>query len=408
MVLAAGGSRRLGRPKQLLAYRGATLLDATLATARAAGLSTRSSWRWAGPLTEVRETVDLPAWTWCSTPTSATAARPRSGRPWRRVRDDADGHRAPARGPAGRDAPRRSRRSWPAPASTPWASARTTTGRATRCGSIGACSRRWPACTATRRSGSCVDADRDVVRVRGGGRRTPRRRHLGRLPGAARGRTDERTCPPPRRSAGASTSTATSPTRGWPPRCSSTLRLGLPLLLEGEPGVGKTAAAQVLAKALDAPLVRLQCYEGLTAERGALRLEPPASAARDPDRRVPARADREADLFSEEFLRGAADPALHPVRRAARPGAADRRGRPGRRRVRGAAPRGARRGLGHRPRARHLHGRAAADRGAHLQPQPGPARRAAPALPLPLAGVPRPGPGRGDPAPQRARRPTWR
>ena len=37
VVLAAGGSRRLGRPKQLLDFRGATLLDATLATARAAG-----------------------------------------------------------------------------------------------------------------------------------------------------------------------------------------------------------------------------------------------------------------------------------------------------------------------------------------------------------------------------------
>jgi molybdenum cofactor cytidylyltransferase len=37
LVLAAGGSRRLGTPKQLLAYRGATILDATLATARAAG-----------------------------------------------------------------------------------------------------------------------------------------------------------------------------------------------------------------------------------------------------------------------------------------------------------------------------------------------------------------------------------
>jgi molybdenum cofactor cytidylyltransferase len=35
LVLAAGGSRRLGRPKQLLPYRGATLLDAVLATARA-------------------------------------------------------------------------------------------------------------------------------------------------------------------------------------------------------------------------------------------------------------------------------------------------------------------------------------------------------------------------------------
>jgi molybdenum cofactor cytidylyltransferase len=37
LVLAAGGSQRLGRPKQLLDYRGATLLDATLTAARAAG-----------------------------------------------------------------------------------------------------------------------------------------------------------------------------------------------------------------------------------------------------------------------------------------------------------------------------------------------------------------------------------
>lgn len=37
LVLAAGASQRLGTPKQLLEYRGATLLDATLATARAAG-----------------------------------------------------------------------------------------------------------------------------------------------------------------------------------------------------------------------------------------------------------------------------------------------------------------------------------------------------------------------------------
>jgi molybdenum cofactor cytidylyltransferase len=37
LVLAAGGSRRLGRPKQLLPYRGATLLDHTVSTARACG-----------------------------------------------------------------------------------------------------------------------------------------------------------------------------------------------------------------------------------------------------------------------------------------------------------------------------------------------------------------------------------
>ena len=41
------------------------------------------------------------------------------------------------------------------------------------------------------------------------------------------------------------------------------LRLEKPLLLEGEAGVGKTEAAKAAAAALDAPLIRLQCYEGL-------------------------------------------------------------------------------------------------------------------------------------------------
>ena len=41
------------------------------------------------------------------------------------------------------------------------------------------------------------------------------------------------------------------------------LRLKRPLFLEGEPGVGKTEVAKVLAAALDTELIRLQCYEGL-------------------------------------------------------------------------------------------------------------------------------------------------
>lgn len=44
------------------------------------------------------------------------------------------------------------------------------------------------------------------------------------------------------------------------------LRLGKPLLVEGEPGAGKTELAKVLAAGFDTDLVRLQCYEGLTAE----------------------------------------------------------------------------------------------------------------------------------------------
>ena len=43
------------------------------------------------------------------------------------------------------------------------------------------------------------------------------------------------------------------------------VRLPQPLLLEGEAGVGKTEVAKALARVLDTPLVRLQCYEGIDA-----------------------------------------------------------------------------------------------------------------------------------------------
>ena len=43
--------------------------------------------------------------------------------------------------------------------------------------------------------------------------------------------------------------------------------MGRPLMLEGEPGTGKTALAEALAQALDAQLVRLQCYEGIDASQ---------------------------------------------------------------------------------------------------------------------------------------------
>ncbi len=83
------------------------------------------------------------------------------------------------------------------------------------------------------------------------------------------------------------------------------LRLGRPLFLEGEPGVGKTEVAKVLAELLDRALIRLQCYEGLdvntavyewnyTRQMLQIRLMEAAGTARD---------QHAVDgLFSEEFL----------------------------------------------------------------------------------------------------------
>ncbi|HET8599698.1 MAG TPA: MoxR family ATPase [Segeticoccus sp.] len=45
------------------------------------------------------------------------------------------------------------------------------------------------------------------------------------------------------------------------------LQMHRPLLVEGEPGTGKTALAQALAEGLDIPLIRLQCYEGIDASQ---------------------------------------------------------------------------------------------------------------------------------------------
>jgi MoxR-like ATPase len=80
------------------------------------------------------------------------------------------------------------------------------------------------------------------------------------------------------------------------------VRLGKPLLLEGEPGVGKTAAAKALARTLDAPLLRLQCYEGLTAAEALYdwNYQRQMLAIRLAESRHERLAD--ADLFTEDFL----------------------------------------------------------------------------------------------------------
>jgi MoxR-like ATPase len=82
------------------------------------------------------------------------------------------------------------------------------------------------------------------------------------------------------------------------------LAVGLPqpILLEGEAGVGKTEAAKALARVLETPLLRLQCYEGIDASEAlyewnyprqllAIRLAEARGAAVD-----------ETDLFGPEYL----------------------------------------------------------------------------------------------------------
>ncbi len=85
-----------------------------------------------------------------------------------------------------------------------------------------------------------------------------------------------------------------------------------PLLLEGEPGVGKTTAAKAMAAVLGGPFLRLQCYEGISASEALyewnysrqlleIRLAETADAAIEA-----------TDLFTEDFLLGR--PLLDAVR----------------------------------------------------------------------------------------------
>jgi MoxR-like ATPase len=92
------------------------------------------------------------------------------------------------------------------------------------------------------------------------------------------------------------------------------LTLGRPLLLEGEPGVGKTAAAKALAAALGTRLIRLQCYEGLTVGEALYEwnYQRQLLAIRLAESRH--EALRDADLFTAEFLQER--PILQAIRHA--------------------------------------------------------------------------------------------
>jgi len=78
--------------------------------------------------------------------------------------------------------------------------------------------------------------------------------------------------------------------------------LGRPLLLEGEPGVGKTTAAKALAAVLDTSLVRLQCYEGLTAGEALYDWNYQRQLLSIRLAEAQGKGIQEADLYTETYL----------------------------------------------------------------------------------------------------------
>ncbi|MEO3478273.1 MoxR family ATPase [Phaeobacter sp. CAU 1743] len=83
------------------------------------------------------------------------------------------------------------------------------------------------------------------------------------------------------------------------------LRLGRPLFLEGEAGVGKTEIAKALSAALGRRLIRLQCYEGLDASSAVYEWNFAAQMVAIRTAEAAGGADRTAlqtELFSDEFL----------------------------------------------------------------------------------------------------------
>src|SRR5499425_2781289 len=80
------------------------------------------------------------------------------------------------------------------------------------------------------------------------------------------------------------------------------VRMGQPILLEGEPGVGKTEAGKSLAAALDTRLIRLQCYEGLTAAEALYEWNYPRQLLAIRLAEARGQALRDADLFNEDYL----------------------------------------------------------------------------------------------------------
>lgn len=80
------------------------------------------------------------------------------------------------------------------------------------------------------------------------------------------------------------------------------MKLGKPLFLEGEPGVGKTEIAKVIAGMLDTDLIRLQCYEGLDVSQAVYEWNYTRQIMHIRTMEAQQKTFDEDELFGEKFL----------------------------------------------------------------------------------------------------------
>jgi MoxR-like ATPase len=80
------------------------------------------------------------------------------------------------------------------------------------------------------------------------------------------------------------------------------LKMGKALLLEGEPGVGKTEVAKVVSQMFGVPLIRLQCYEGIDVTQAVYEWNYPRQLLELQARRQHPDGDTAAQLYTEGFL----------------------------------------------------------------------------------------------------------
>ena len=80
------------------------------------------------------------------------------------------------------------------------------------------------------------------------------------------------------------------------------LKMQKPIFLEGEPGVGKTEIAKVLATLFETELIRLQCYEGLDINQAVYEWNYPRQLLEIQARQNDNGASPTQDIFTEQFL----------------------------------------------------------------------------------------------------------